>query len=87
MFKDDVRKYFKVTLAPELKQTNKEKKWCEGQSKCIFYRRKPGWSRCGVSFEARSRVQGLCLLTLWSWDSGITFLRGLAKMEISLTVA
>lgn len=25
MFKDDVRKYFKVTLAPELKQTNKEK--------------------------------------------------------------
>lgn len=25
MFKDDVRKYFKVTLAPELKQINKEK--------------------------------------------------------------
>lgn len=26
MFKDDVRKYFKVTLAPELKQTNKQRK-------------------------------------------------------------
>lgn len=36
MFKDDVRKYFKVTLAPELKQTNKEKNGVKASPSVYF---------------------------------------------------
>lgn len=36
MFKDDVRKYFKVTLAPELKQINKEKNGVKASPSVYF---------------------------------------------------